>query len=107
MSDFFVAYGYLGPYAAMSPDEMAPIRREIEEQVLTTDDPIHARAGQSRHMDQPVVYDLATHPAIIDRIAGLLGPDLVVWRPTSGTSHRAAWRSPGIRTLTSGRWSRR
>ena len=30
-------------------------------------------------MDQPVIYDLATHPAIIERIAGLLGPDLVVW----------------------------
>ena len=31
--DFFVENGYLGPYAAMSPDEMAPIRREIEQKV--------------------------------------------------------------------------
>ena len=77
--DFFVAYGYLGPYAAMSPDEMAPIRREIEEKVLTTDGPNPRSRAQSRHMDQPVVYDLATHPAIIERIAGLLGPDLIVW----------------------------
>ena len=77
--DFFVAYGYLGPYAAMSPDDMAPIRREIEEKVLTTDGPNPRSRAQSRHMDQPAVYDLATHPAIIDRIAGLLGPDLIVW----------------------------
>ena len=77
--DFFVENGYLGPYAAMSPAEMAPIRHEIEEQVLTTDGPNPRSRGQSRHMDQPVVYDLATHPAIIDRIAGLLGPDLIVW----------------------------
>ena len=30
-------------------------------------------------MDNGAVYDLAAHPAIIKRIAGLLGPDLVVW----------------------------
>ncbi len=77
--DFFVENGYLGPYAAMSPAEMALIRSEIEEQVLSTDGPNPRSRAQSRHMDQPVVYDLATHPAIIDRIAGLLGPDLVVW----------------------------
>ena len=77
--DFFVANGYLGPYAAMSPEAMALIRREIEEKVLSADGPNPRSRVQSRHMDQPVVYDLATHPAIINRIAGLLGPDLVVW----------------------------
>ena len=30
-------------------------------------------------MDKAVIYDLATHPEIIERIAGLLGPDLIVW----------------------------
>lgn len=77
--DFFVENGYLGPYAAMPPAEMASIRREIEEQVLTTDGPNQRRPMQSRHMDQPVVYDLASHSAIIERVAGLLGPDVVVW----------------------------
>ncbi len=77
--DAFVADGYLGPYAAMPPDEMAVVRREIDETVLTSDGPNPRSRGQSRHMDQPVVYDLATHPAIIERIACLLGPDLIVW----------------------------
>ena len=77
--DFFVEYGYLGPYAAMPPDEMAGIRAEIESAVLTTEGPNPRSRMQSRHMDSAVVYDLATHPAIIDRIAGLLGPDLIVW----------------------------
>ena len=77
--DFFVEKGYLGPYAAMTPEEMAPLRREIDERVLATDGPNPRSRGQSRHMDQPAVYDLATHPAIIERIAGLLGPDLIVW----------------------------
>ena len=77
--DFFVANGYLGPYAAMPPGAMAEIRREIEEKVLASDGPNPRSRGQSRHMDQPAIYDLATHPAIIERIACLLGPDLVVW----------------------------
>ncbi len=77
--NFFVENGYLGPYAAMPPQEMADIRREIEDQVLTTDGPNPRSRMQSRHMDQAAIYDLATHPAIIDRIAGLLGPDLIVW----------------------------
>ena len=77
--DFFVANGYLGPYAAMTPAEMAPVREEIEKNVLNSDGPNPRRPMQSRHMDQPVVYDLAAHPAIIERIAGLLGPDVVVW----------------------------
>ncbi|MCY4020723.1 MAG: phytanoyl-CoA dioxygenase family protein [Chloroflexi bacterium] len=77
--DFFVANGYLGPYAAMRPGEMAEIRTEIETEVLESDGPNPRSRGQSRHMDCPAVYDLATHPAIIERIAGLLGPDLVAW----------------------------
>ncbi len=77
--DFFIANGYLGPYAAMTPAEMADVRREIEAKVLSSDGPNPRSRGQSRHMDQPAVYDLATHPAIIDRIACLLGPDLIVW----------------------------
>ncbi len=77
--DFFVVNGYLGPYTAMPPEEMARIRREIESTVLTSDGPNPRSRLQSRHMDCAVIYDLATHPAIIDRIAGLLGPDLIVW----------------------------
>lgn len=77
--DSFVAQGFLGPFAAMRPEEMRPIREAIETQVLTSDGPNPRSRAQSRHMDSPVVYDLATHPAVIERIACLLGPDLVAW----------------------------
>jgi len=77
--DFFVENGYLGPYAAISPAEMKPFRAAIEAQVLKTDGPNPLRPMQSRHMDSPEVYDLAAHPAVIERIACLLGPDIVVW----------------------------
>ena len=77
--DFYVENGYLGPYAAMTPAEMAGIRAEIEAHALKSDGPNPRRPMQSRHMDLPAVFDLAAHPAIIERIAGLFGPDLVVW----------------------------
>ena len=71
--------GYLGPFAAVSPEEMATIRAHIDERVLTTDGPNPKTRLQSRHMDSRVVFDLATHPAIIDRMKCLYGPDLILW----------------------------
>jgi hypothetical protein len=76
---FFHKNGYLGPIAACSPEEMALIRAEIESDVLTTPGPNPKNKLQSRHMDQPVVYDLATCPAILDRMKCLYGQDLILW----------------------------
>jgi ectoine hydroxylase-related dioxygenase (phytanoyl-CoA dioxygenase family) len=32
-----------------------------------------------RHLDNRTVYDLCAHPEIVDRVASILGPDLLVW----------------------------
>jgi ectoine hydroxylase-related dioxygenase (phytanoyl-CoA dioxygenase family) len=32
-----------------------------------------------RHLDNRAVYDLCAHPEIVDRVASILGPDLLVW----------------------------
>jgi hypothetical protein len=77
---FFEENGYLGPYAACTPEEMASIRKQIEDEVFTTESPWQKVRGQSRHLDKVVVYDLCTRPAILERMAGILGPDLVLWR---------------------------
>jgi len=72
--------GYLGPFTAFEPDEMAEIRSYIERNVLDSDDgpqdgvPVH-----DRHRDNDVVYDLYTHPAIVDRMASIYGEDLLLW----------------------------
>src|SRR5688572_32525828 len=76
--DFFHDNGYLGPFAAVSPDEMAGIRQHIDTQVLTRPGS-SPRVVQSRHMDSKVVYELATHPAILVRMASLFGPHLILW----------------------------
>ena len=77
--DFFHEQGYLGPHAAVSPDEMAKIRQHMDTNVLLREGPNPRSIVQSRHMDSKVVFDLASHPAIIDRMASLYGPHLILW----------------------------
>lgn len=77
--NFFRENGYLGPYTAVFPEEMAAIREHIDNDLLTTDGPNpHARV-QSRHMDSRIIYDLASHSAILDRMECLYGPHLILW----------------------------
>src|ERR1700677_2271818 len=71
--------GYVGPYAATTPQEMVAIRHHIDTVVLQKDGPNPKTRLQSRHMDSRVVCDLASHPAIIGRMRSLYGPDLVLW----------------------------
>src|SRR3712207_4339369 len=66
----FHEQGFLGPYAAVSPDEMAAIRENIYNEFLPPRGSSPAIV-QSRHMDSKVVFDLASHPAIIGRMASL------------------------------------
>jgi ectoine hydroxylase-related dioxygenase (phytanoyl-CoA dioxygenase family) len=77
--EFFRTEGYLGPFAAVSPEEMQRIRHHIDSVVLQKDGPNPRTRLQSRHMDSRVVYDLATAPAITERMAALYGPDLIMW----------------------------
>ena len=71
--------GYLGPFALCSPDEMAVLRPEIE-RVLATDPANGDGRVHNRHLDSRAVYDLATRPEIVERMACLYGPDLLLWR---------------------------
>lgn len=76
--DQFHGEGYAGPFAAVMPDEMAEIRQRIETDVLTCDGPSQNRL-QARHLDHRFVYDLAAGPTIADRVASLVGDDLMLW----------------------------
>ena len=71
--------GYLGPYTLCAPDEMLAMQPKIET-VLETAPPDHQQYGHNRHLDAPIIHDLATHPTIVGRMAALYGPDLLLWR---------------------------
>ena len=74
--------GYLGPLTAVSEEEMVRIRARLEREVLTTPGPSRANSLTMRHLDKRVVYDLVTHPAIIWRVQGIVGPYLLLWACT-------------------------
>jgi ectoine hydroxylase-related dioxygenase (phytanoyl-CoA dioxygenase family) len=77
--DRFHEQGYLGPYFLCPPEKMAVIRERIDNEVLTRQGPNKASREHARHLDSRMMYDLCADPAITDRVAFLLGPDIVLW----------------------------
>lgn len=77
--DQFRTEGYLGPYTLCSSDEMVKKQPEIV-RILETDAPDHKNRVHNRHLDFPLIHDFATHPSIVNRMACLYGPDLLLWR---------------------------
>lgn len=71
--------GYSGPHVLCSPDEMALVREQIDRVVFTSQGAIEGHFAYARHLDSPIVFDLCSHPAIVQRIGSLYGPDLVLW----------------------------
>lgn len=82
---FFHENGFVGPFTLCSPEEMKGFRERIDQEVLSTTNRIYGfdkAIGRDRHLDSRAVYDLVTNPAITERLAQVLGPDLLVWRST-------------------------
>ena len=84
--------GYLGPYSLCSPAEMAELRPAIE-QVLDSD-PARGNHVHNRHLDSRAVYNLATRPEIVERMACLYGPDLLLWRTNFFVKNRGSKAIP-------------
>jgi chlorinating enzyme len=77
--------GYLGPFAAYEPAQMADLREQLEPQVHQLPDGLGSAATprhyvRNRHLDLPLVAKICRHPALVERLAALLGPDLLLWR---------------------------
>ncbi|HJS46786.1 MAG TPA: cupin domain-containing protein [Gemmatimonadales bacterium] len=77
--------GYLGPVRLFSPEEC----RRIASYLRRDDTPAPAGWSKGRAVHERFLYDLATRPALVGRVAELLGEDVVLW----GASHVA--RRPG------------
>ena len=76
----FYANGFIGPLDAFSPEEMADFRDDM----LDTEKSVCQTYGfvtpRDRHFEMPRLWGYMKHPAIVERCAQLLGPDLLVWR---------------------------
>ncbi|MBV8727495.1 MAG: phytanoyl-CoA dioxygenase family protein [Candidatus Eremiobacteraeota bacterium] len=72
--------GFAGPFRAFSEEQIASIGETIERCVLTSEGPAAGQPVQSRHLDSQDVLALCTRQEIVERVAALLGPDIVLWR---------------------------
>lgn len=86
--DRFHTDGFVGPFAAMAPAEMASLRPAITELLASDPDPypeqgFHARhvpKNHNRFLDSELAFSLSTHPAIVDAATSIYGEDLLLWR---------------------------
>ena len=80
LADFY-RHGYLQPFKVFEPEEMRDFGRRLlarcdrDSEVYPGGDP-----HRDRHLEMPEMMRLIAHPAITDRCAQLLGPDLITWR---------------------------
>lgn len=107
---FFYEHGYLGPFTIMSPEEANLLKERLLERLENAESPIYpysqgayeiltkdkskptdeqmsnekiAMRGMNfrdRYLDNPILLNLFKHPALTERCAQLLGPDLLLWR---------------------------
>jgi hypothetical protein len=73
--EHFHEQGWLPPFELMPRDSMAALRTELEQIFDTTEN-----SGHNSHQREAAVWELASHEAIVGRMASLLGPDLSIWR---------------------------
>jgi non-heme Fe2+,alpha-ketoglutarate-dependent halogenase len=72
--------GFLGPFRVIPEHEATELREHIEG-LLAKDSPTYGfRTTRDRHLDSPRLMELLCHPAIVERVKQLMGPDLMVWR---------------------------
>ena len=78
---FYDDNGYLGPFRAWTETEISEYRELLDREVFRQpgSDQASRAAFKDRHLESKSILELASHPAIIDRIAELIGNDLVLW----------------------------
>lgn len=82
--------GYIGPFDLYDPDEMEAQLRALRPKLLNTKKSIYSSAqavsgvtnlsSYDRHIDIEFLARHVTRPEIVDRVASILGPNVLCWR---------------------------
>jgi non-haem Fe2+, alpha-ketoglutarate-dependent halogenase len=82
--------GYCGPFKVYEPDQMKTIWRTERIRLLNRSRAIYQTeeavsgvtniANYDRHLDNAFLADHICKPQIVDRVASILGPDVLCWR---------------------------
>lgn len=72
--------GFYFPLRAMGADEAAAYRRKLEAFEASQGGRIRGRMRQKLHLLLTWMDELVRHPAILDAVEGVLGPDILCWQ---------------------------
>jgi hypothetical protein len=73
------AEGYLAPLRVMSAAEAGALRARLEAVEARLGGPLRGDLRHKSHLLFPFLADLVRHPAILDAVEDLIGPDILCW----------------------------
>ena len=76
----FYEDGFLGPFDAFDREAMTDFRLELFSIENTKSKTYGFCTPRDRHFEMPRLWNHLKHPAITERVAQILGPDLLCWR---------------------------
>lgn len=76
----FYEKGYVQPFDAFSAEEMQAFYEEIEVARRAKSPHYDFVTDRDHHLSLPTLMEFIRRPAIVERCAQLLGPDLLMWR---------------------------
>jgi non-heme Fe2+,alpha-ketoglutarate-dependent halogenase len=76
----FYDKGFLGPFTLCSREEILEMREKVQQEIETVSKIYDFPTGRDRHLDCPNLWNLIHRPELYERLAQLLGPNLLLWR---------------------------
>jgi non-haem Fe2+, alpha-ketoglutarate-dependent halogenase len=84
--EFYAENGYLYPIRVFSDAETAEFRRQFDDYTARNKDLLGKMIPRERravygltHLMLPWVYQIASHPRVLDAVEGAIGPNILVW----------------------------
>jgi non-haem Fe2+, alpha-ketoglutarate-dependent halogenase len=84
--EFYAENGYLYPIPVFSDAETADFRRQFDDYTQQNEELLGKMIPRERravygltHLMLPWVYQMASHPRVLDAVEGAIGPNLLVW----------------------------
>ena len=79
---FWREQGYLAPFTALSTEQALARRTKLEDWEARTQKHPTRSASLKAHLIFTWLYDVATSPAILDRVESLIGPNILIYSST-------------------------
>jgi non-heme Fe2+,alpha-ketoglutarate-dependent halogenase len=83
---FYEENGYLCPLPVFTDGETARFRKQFDEYTEQHKDRLSKFIPRERravygltHLELPWVYEMASHPKVLDAVEGAIGPNILVW----------------------------